>query len=142
MVRLCGVAQWQQGVALVVALLMLSMLSLLVLTAFSSSLLASKISVNNQRYVIAFENAELALNLGKCALQKKTVLKSGGGVDARYVIAPFSGKTCPGKSCYTVTATGYQGVASMVLQADYSLCTVQSRTTVHRFAWRQLVTEQ
>lgn len=111
----------QQGFILVMALIYLFVIALMVTSAFSSSLLQTKMSIYAHNHVTAFQNAESALATGEIAIQG-IELKGEGRVssDAWYSFTRTPQTAC-GLVFYQVNATGIHVKAKVNLQSLFAV---------------------
>jgi type IV pilus assembly protein PilX len=112
-----GLRKPQQGVALVIALMLLVLIALVGLAAIRGTVIQQRMAANTYDRQLAFQAAEAALRVGTAAITNGTALNCGPGgqvCDAN----PFSDTHVPASSIVTLTTTQYQGT-SAVAQPQY-----------------------
>ncbi len=114
-------SQAQQGMVLIMALLYLSVVTLLVLVAFESGLVQIKISAHLSDNEQSLQNAETALLGGETAIQGNEI-EGQGKIDAT---ASYRYKRRPESACgvayYEINATGVYAASKTELESILSV---------------------
>ena len=132
----------QKGMALITALLYLSIISCLVTSTFLASLLQTKISEHVIQETKSFENAESALFAGENAIQPDQL--NGQGQISAQAIYEFHQRVAPDCGLYyQIDATGTSSNAKTVLKSVFVFPMLGKNPCVdvpsmpHRVMWYQ-----